>query len=94
MNEQRFPILLSPRERREHPDWPTSIPWSLIAPHEDQALRNHGGQTLQRLAERGGLSPLEARCVIEDRDFEWSDHYAEKDNAAVKFLNARIAGVA
>lgn len=40
------------------------IPWSLIAPHEAQAVKNHGGQTLQRLAERGGLSPCEALCAI------------------------------
>lgn len=40
-----------------------SIPWPMIAPHEAQALRNHG-QTLQRLAERGGLSPGEACDVL------------------------------
>lgn len=40
------------------------IPWELIAPHEAQAVKNHGGQTLQRLAERGGLSPCEALCAI------------------------------
>ena len=43
------------------------IPWSVIAPHEAQALRNQGGQTLERLQERGGLSPEEALAVLEDR---------------------------
>lgn len=47
---------------------PRSIPWELILPHERQADRNHG-QTLKRLAERGGLSPCEAVAVIEDRDW-------------------------
>ena len=45
-----------------------AIPWSLIAPHEAQARRNHN-QTLKRLAERLGLSPCEAVAVLEDR--EW-----------------------
>lgn len=44
-----------------------SIPWELIGPHEAQAQANHGGQTLKRLAERGGLSAGEAVAVIEDR---------------------------
>lgn len=43
-----------------------SIPWSLIAPHEAQAQRNHD-QSLKRLAERGGLSPGEALCTLGDR---------------------------
>ncbi len=50
----------------------SSIPcfrWSAIAGHERQAMRNHG-QTLERLAERGGLSPAEAVAIIEDRAFE------------------------
>jgi len=54
---RRFPIQRGP-----------SILWSVIAPHEDQARRNHG-QTLARLAERGGLDPIEALAVIEDRDY-------------------------
>jgi hypothetical protein len=45
-----------------------TIPWALIAPHEKQAQRNHY-QTLERLAERGGLSAREALAVIEDRPF-------------------------
>lgn len=43
-----------------------AIPWSFIAPHGAQAYANHR-QTLERLAERGGLSPCEAVAVLEDR---------------------------
>lgn len=57
---RRFPIQDGP-----------SIPWWIIAPHEKQAIKNHGGQTLERLAERGGLSPSEALAVLEDRPFPW-----------------------
>lgn len=41
-----------------------SIPWDFIAPHEAQALSNHG-QTLKRLAERGGLCVSEAIAVVD-----------------------------
>lgn len=54
---RRFPIMDDPR-------W--TIPWDLIAPHEAQAQRNHS-QSLERLAERGGLSSCEAMAVIENR---------------------------
>jgi hypothetical protein len=40
-----------------------SIPWALIAPQEGQARDNHG-QTLERLAERGGLGAIEAIAVL------------------------------
>ena len=56
MSERLFPIIDG-----------GSIPWSLIAPHDRQAMANHGGQTLERLAERGGLSACEAIAVLEHR---------------------------
>lgn len=46
------------------------IPYAVIKSHEEQALVNHG-QSLQRLAERGGLSYNEALAVLEDR--RWTD---------------------
>ena len=51
--ERRFPLLDGP-----------SIPWSALAPFEGQAQRNHS-QSLERLAERGGLSVQEAIHVLE-----------------------------
>lgn len=47
-----------------------SIPWAMIAPHERQATINHDGQSLRRLAARGGLSLCEMIAVLEDR--EWT----------------------
>lgn len=41
------------------PRLPKAVPWSLVAPYEKQALLHHGGQSLERLAERGGLSSRE-----------------------------------
>lgn len=65
-----FPVMLSHvshRERAQYDDCPKSIPWGVIAPHDSQAQINHGGQTLERLAKRGGLSPDELVAVMEDR---------------------------
>ena len=57
MSERLFPIMDGP-----------AIPWRLIAPHERQARRNHD-QSLERLAERSGLSCCEALAVLEDRQW-------------------------
>ena len=63
MSERMFPVLLGPREKRIVPDCLKEIPWSAIAPYEDQVTKNHCGQTLEALARRGGLSPLEISYV-------------------------------
>lgn len=67
-----FPIMATDEERRliPLPIRLTKVPWSVIAPHEAQAQRNHGGQTLERLAERGGLCAKEALAVLLDLPFE------------------------
>jgi hypothetical protein len=40
-----------------------SVPWEVMRPHESWAQKNHS-QSLQQLANRGGLSPGEAWCVV------------------------------
>lgn len=68
--DNKFPILKSnPKEY---------IPWDIIIKHERQALKNHG-QTIQRLAERGGLSWSEAYSVLTDDDYaSFPDEYARE----------------
>ncbi len=63
MNE--FPILRQyQREYRKlYSDARRSVPWAWVALHEEQAKQNHA-QTLQRLAERGGLDPGELWAVV------------------------------
>ncbi len=51
------------------------IPWDIIASHEHQAQENHG-QTLKRLAERGGLGVSEAVAILEDRPWHRMDQTA------------------
>ncbi|OFQ51993.1 hypothetical protein [Achromobacter xylosoxidans] len=44
----------------------SEIPFAMIEPHEAQAKRNHG-QSLNRLADRGGLAVPEALDILEGR---------------------------
>jgi hypothetical protein len=62
-----------------------SIPWAMIAPHNPQAQSNHS-QTLERLAERGGLSACEAVAVLTNRRWEKME-----SQAAANKLNELIA---
>lgn len=55
--------LAAPPERMFPIQGGPAIPWSAIAPCEAQAERNHS-QTLERLAQRGGLDPTEAIDVL------------------------------
>ncbi|KKM26796.1 hypothetical protein LCGC14_1581130 [marine sediment metagenome] len=89
-----FPILTDWRERKAYPDYPRSVPWSFIAPHERQADRNHG-QMLKRLAERGGLSPWEMLAVVTGkriREMERTEAgFAAARPAPLKLLEAHNA---
>ena len=53
MTERRYPIQGGP-----------SVPWEFMVPHEAQHKLNHGGQTLERMAQRGGLGATEAWCCV------------------------------
>ncbi len=59
---KRFPILNATGRAR-------SVPWNALEPHRTQAMRNHG-QTLEQLAERGGLDCAEMLAIIMDQDFD------------------------
>jgi hypothetical protein len=52
---------------------PREVPLRLVAQHERQAMRNHGGQSLAELARRGGLAPCELVAVLEDRPWVHMD---------------------
>jgi len=46
---------------------PLHVPWAMLTPHEKQAMLNHGGQSLQEIAARGGLGPDEMIAILDDR---------------------------
>lgn len=66
--------MVAEKRRRKYPIIGTNpqeyIPWDILSPHEAQAERNHGGQTLERLAERGGLGWKESLAVLMDKKFD------------------------
>lgn len=75
MSEKRFRIMGGP-----------SLPWGMVEPYRDQAKENHD-QTLERLNERGGLSPGEFWCVV--HGLKWRE--APKDDVALPWLRAELA---
>lgn len=87
MAERQFPILLAHRRRGE---WSrrTTVPWSFLEPHEAQAQYNHGGQSLARLAERGGLGPSEMLAIV--KGIYWSDTKNISDEAAIDEIELLI----
>lgn len=64
----------------------SQIPFAMIAPHESQATKNHW-QTLNRLAERGGLSACEALAIMEDRP--WRRGLSKEDDARLLINKVR-----
>jgi hypothetical protein len=67
-----------------------SVPWALLAPHEKQAHTNHG-QTLERLAERGGLGIHEMVAIIEGLRYRAVDHLSNAE--ALERLEKHVAAL-
>lgn len=57
---------------------PRFVPLPIVVAHAEQAHRNHG-QTVARLAERGGLSPAELVKVLEDRSWNSGEPWTDCD---------------
>jgi hypothetical protein len=87
-----FPVLMDSSERKKYPNCPHSVPWELVAPHEEQAMRNHD-QTLKRLAERGGLDPCELFCVLEDLTWREAGYGMGFDAVPREKIDAAVAAV-
>lgn len=61
----------------------------MVLPFEHRAKQNHS-QSLERLARRGGLSPLELYNVIMDID-PWTDLVVEGDAEAMEIIKKWLA---
>lgn len=85
MNE--FPILSDSSGKRG--PCPSSIPWEAIAPYEGQAKINHD-QSLQRLAERGGLSAGEALMVMTGRRWSFKEDGEALEREGAAFLDKLV----
>ncbi|WP_414451263.1 hypothetical protein AB4851_20610 [Burkholderia sp. 22PA0099] len=79
-----FPIHMDSiaAAKKQHFASPLVVPFDFVKRHEDQAMKNHG-QTVERLAARGGLSWLELLLVICDKPLfgEYADRFKGKDEA-------------
>jgi hypothetical protein len=56
-----------------------TVPWGFVSTHEKRILDNHCGQSLKKLAKRGGLSYYELVAAAVDRGL---------NNSEIKFLNS------
>lgn len=65
----------------------SEIPWAMIAPHEAQAQSNHG-QTLERLAQRGGLGVSEALDILEGHHWGWAKPCIENERVLINKVRA------
>ncbi|MCV6795810.1 hypothetical protein OII43_07085 [Achromobacter ruhlandii] len=63
----------------------SEIPFAMIEPHEAQAKRNHG-QSLNRLADRGGLAVPEALDILEGRPWASSKNCLNNERYLVHLV--------
>lgn len=80
--ERRFTVLRG-QSRIPHAErmaWPASLPWSTVEPWRERAKQNHD-QTLERLNERGGLSPQELWLVAHDLPLRAAKQIGEREAA-------------
>ena len=81
-----FPILEScvRRCREQHFSSPLVVSFDLVKRHEAQAMKNHS-QSVERLAERGGLSWLELLLVLTDMSLygEYADRFKGKTEGEI-----------
>lgn len=70
---------------------PKFIPWLSIAPYDAKAYVHHG-QSLDRLAERGGLSPQETWTVMNGGSSHLAPREAISEEDAVNFLLQIVKG--
>ncbi len=64
---RQFPLILAQAERDM--GFPVSVPWFEVEKGRAQIQQNHG-QTLERLAQRGGLDPLELYYGVSGRSLD------------------------
>lgn len=83
-SERQFPVLQGKKLR--------SVPWSMLVPHERQAIANHS-QDLETLARRGGLSPVEMAAVILGKPFREVQSLSEElaEHTISKMAQAHLA---
>lgn len=65
-----------------------AIPWAVIAPHAQQAHRNHY-QSLERLAQRAGTCPIETYYILRNEPYDVRNPVSLKEAKA--YIDRRVA---
>jgi hypothetical protein len=81
VSERRFPVI----KQETRAEMPRSVPWEFAERFRAQAEMNHG-QTLERLAERGGLSPEEIWLAVHGKRLREIGQVTEQN--AIAWLRA------
>lgn len=71
----------------------SEIPFAFIAPHEEQAQRNHR-QSLERLAQRGGLAVSEAIDIIRGKPWATAANCIENERYLINLVREWRTAVA
>ena len=65
----------------------SEVPFAMLVPHSDQAMSNHG-QTLERLAQRGGLGASECIDIIEGHRWGTASPCIENERRLINYVRA------
>ena len=84
-----FPVILDYEERKSL-EFPSVVPWGLMAQHERQAMMNHCRQTLPELAQRGGMGIIEIYYVLRDDPFPFAPGKMVDKQTAARYVEKRI----
>lgn len=84
-NERLKGLLTRPYPIQSGP----SVPWWVMTPHEAQSQRNHG-QSITRIAERGGFSPAEAWCIVTGQRLREVENNLDRADRLWRAFAARV----
>ena len=85
--KREFPVLYSGKRT-----WRRTVPWEILSAHKDRAEENHS-QTLEELARRGGLDPLEMLAIIIDKPYLEIARNGTTRREAMVYIDGLIAAL-
>ena len=87
MKREYMPLMTDDKFFSKRADFPQRLPWDLIEDCERQAEKNHS-QSLDKLASRGGLHPVEAYCIMRGLGYRYIRSVT--DEAAAEFIEKKV----
>ena len=63
----------------------SEVPWGFVSPHDAQAQRNHC-QSLERLAQRGGLAASEAIDIVTGQRWATTDPGIDSERRLINMV--------